>query len=172
MSRDGLPSPTTENHDLEALTRGRYLICLEKIYRPVFYLAVHYQSLPSCWHSNTPANVQIFRSIFDQAQKAIDNCAELIPRLWYSFRHEWIWNVMRCTFGAAIQIIGAVLSHLQSAHSPGAWGLIPPGNWAALVRVSIRTLAVWAHESIDLEIMQVTLERMYQGTCRLAGVRS
>ncbi|KAJ5161269.1 hypothetical protein N7492_006661 [Penicillium capsulatum] len=171
MSRDGLPSSPAENQDLESLTRGRYHVSLEKIYRPVFYLAVHYQSLPSCWHSNTPTNIQIFRSIFDQAQKTIDNCAEIIPRLWYSFRHEWIWNVMRCTFGAAIQIIGAVLSHLQSVRNPGGWRLVPPANWAALVRLSIRTLANWAHESIDLELMQVTLERMYQGTCRLAGVR-
>lgn len=171
MCLTGLPSPGPDNQDLEVFLRGRYHICLEKIYRPVFYLAVHYDSLPSFLHTNTPANIQLFRSVFDQAQKAIDNCAQLIPGLWYQFRHEWIWNVMRCTFGAAIQIIGAVLSHLNSARNPGGWGLVPPHNWAALVRLSIRTLGRWSRESIDLEVMRLTLERMYQGTCRLAGVR-
>lgn len=79
---------------------------------------------------------------------------------------------MRITFSAAIQILAAVLSQVQSAGNPGRWTLSPPYNWPALVRLSIRTLRLWEKESIDLEIMRSTLERMYQGTCRLAGVRS
>ncbi|KAJ5106014.1 hypothetical protein NUU61_003361 [Penicillium alfredii] len=167
MSLDGLPSPSADNQDLEFFLRGRYHICLEKIYRPVFYLAVHYQSLPHYTHSNN----QLFRKVFEVAQEAVDNCAELIPNYWYHFRHEWIWNIVRATFGAAIQIIGAVLGHLNSSRTASGWGLRPPHNWPALIRLSIRTLRLWSIESIDVDIMRSTLERMYQGTCRLAGVR-
>lgn len=167
MSRDGLPPSSPINQDIEFLMSGRYHFSLEKIYRPVFYLAVHYRSLPSYIQSNS----QILREIFETAQKALDQCAELIPNLWYHFRHEWIWNCMRATFGAAIQIIAAVLSEVQSVRTPGGWRLRPPRNWSALIRLSIRTLGYWGRESIDLEIMRSTLERMYQGTCRLAGVR-
>jgi len=146
--------------------RGRLAFSLEKIYRPIFYLALHYPSLPNYLQNN-----ETFRTIFDQAQKALDNCAILIPRLWYNWRHEWIWNCMRITFSAAIQIMAAVLSQMQSARSLGGWTLSLPRNWPALVRLSIRTLRLWERESIDLEIMRSTLERMYQGTCRLAGLR-
>lgn len=167
MSRNGLPPSNPDNEDLESLVHGRYLICLEKIYRPILYLAVHYNSLPSYLQNNT----RLFQDIFDHSQKALESYAILIPGLWYSFRHEWIWNVMRCTFGASIQIIAAVLSRLQHA-STGGWCLVPPPNWAALVRLSIRTLRAWSSESIDVDIMRTTLERMYQGTCYLAGMRS
>lgn len=167
MSLNGLPSPTPENQDLEFFLRGRLRICLEKIYRPVIYLAVHYQSLPSYIQHNA----ELTREVFQQAQKAIDNCAELIPNLWYHFRHEWIWNSMRCTFGAAIQIIAAVLSQVHGTGRSGEWVLCPPRNWPALIRLSIKTLRLWSRESIDLDIMRTTLERMYQGTCLLAGVR-
>lgn len=78
---------------------------------------------------------------------------------------------MRSTFGAAVQIIAAVLGSLNVRGS-GGWMLEPPRNWAALVRTSIRTLRYWGGESIDVDIMRATLERMYQGTCRLAGVRA
>jgi lysophospholipid acyltransferase (LPLAT)-like uncharacterized protein len=142
-------------------------MCFEKIYRPILYLATHYHSLPAYHQSNT----QLFHEIFSQAQKAIDNCAELIPHWWYHHRHEYIWNVMRSTFGAAVQIIAAVLGSLNVRGS-GGWMLEPPRNWAALVRTSIRTLRYWGGESIDVDIMRATLERMYQGTCRLAGVRA
>lgn len=167
MSRNGLPAPTPANQDLEFLLSGRYHFCLEKIYRPVFYLAVHYHSLPPYMQNNS----QLFREVFNQAQKALDNCVELIPGLSYHFRHEWIWNCMRVTFGAAIQVIAAVLSQIHGARHPGGWTLSLPGNWPALIRLSIRTLRLWGRESIDIEIMRSTLERMYQGTCRLAGVR-
>ncbi|KAJ5668542.1 uncharacterized protein N7477_007112 [Penicillium maclennaniae] len=167
MSKAGLPNPEQQNQDLESLMRGRLYFCLEKIYRPIFYLALHYPSLPAYIQ-----NDEIFSTIFDQAQKALDNCVRLIPRLWYNWRHEWIWNCMRITFSAAIQIMAAVLSKKQSAPNPSRWTLNLPYNWPALVRLSIRTLKLWEKESIDLEIMRSTLERMYQGTCRLAAVRS
>ncbi|KAJ5111517.1 hypothetical protein N7532_002052 [Penicillium argentinense] len=167
MSLSGLPSPTPDNQDLEFLLYSRYRMGLEKIYRPILYLAVHYSFLPSYLQNNT----QLFQEVFNHAQKALQNCAALIPNLWYHFRHEWIWNMMRCTFGAAIQIIAAVLSRLQYAAS-GGWCLVPPHNWPALVRLSIRTLRAWSGESIDLDMMRSTLERMYQGTCLLAGIRS
>jgi hypothetical protein len=111
--------------------------------------------------------------VFSIAQKAIDNCAELIPGYWYQFRHEWIWNVIRATFGCALHIIGATLYQLEAVRTPGTWQVRIPGNWAALVRLSIRTLKYWSAESksIDVEVMRSTLERMYQGTCRLAKVR-
>ncbi|KAJ5297177.1 uncharacterized protein N7443_008070 [Penicillium atrosanguineum] len=166
MSTAGLPNPEQKNQDLESLMLGRLYFCLEKIYRPIFYLALHYPSLPSYLQ-----NDENFSTIFDQAQKALDNCVRLIPRLWYNWRHEWIWNCMRITFSAAIQIMAAVLSKMQSARNPSRWTLNLPYNWPALVRLSIRTLVLWERESIDLEIMRSTLERMYQGTCRLAGVR-
>lgn len=166
MSTSGLPGPTQNNQDLESLMMGRLCFCLEKIYRPVLYLALHYPSLPNYLHNN-----EIFRTVFEQAQKALDNCVRLIPRLWYNWRHEWIWNCMRITFSAAIQLTAAVLSQMQSARNPGGWTLSLPYNWPALVRLSIRTLRLWERESIDLELMRSTLERMYQGTCRLAGVR-
>lgn len=168
MSLNGLPSPDPDNQDLEFFLYGRYRICLEKIYRPILYLAVHYNSFPSYIQSNA----QLFQDVFDHSQKALENCAALIPNLWYHFRHEWIWNIMRSTFGASIQILAAVLSRLQSAGGVGGWCLVPPHNWPALVRLSLRTLRAWSGESIDLEIMRSTLERMYQGTCLLAGVRS
>ena len=167
MSLNGLPSPSLENQDLEFFLRGRLRICLEKIYRPVVYLAVHYQSLPSYPHHN----IQLTEELFVQAQKAINNCTDLIPNLWYHFRHEWIWNTMRCTFGAAIQIIAVVLSQVHGTGRKGDYILHPPGNWPALVRLSIRTLRLWCRESVDVDIMRMTLERMYQGTCLLAGVR-
>lgn len=162
-----MSSASTVNQDLEFFLRGRYLIALERIYRPMLYLAIHYQSLPS-WVHSTP---QISASVFSQAQRAIDNCAELIPNFWYHFRHEWIWNIMRCTFAAAIQILAAVLSNVVTSRhpNPGGWTLQPPRNWAALVRLSIRILRHWEAESVDLELMRSTLERMFQGTCRLAG---
>lgn len=152
------------NENLHFYLWSRRVLCFEKIYRPILYLAVHYHSLPAYLQSNT----QLFREVFSQAQKGIDNCAALIPHWWYHHRHEWIWNIMRSTFGAAVQILAAVLSSLH-ARQYGAWMLTPPHDWAALVRISIKTLRYWGGESIDVEIMRTTLERMYQGTCRLAG---
>jgi hypothetical protein len=166
MSTSGLPNPEQKNQDLESLMLGRLHFCLEKIYRPVLYLALHYPTLPAYLQ-----NDEIFSTVFDQAQKALDNCVRVIPRLWYNWRHEWIWNCMRITFSAAIQIIAAVLSKMQSARNPPGWTLNLPYNWPALIRLSIRTLKLWERESVDLEIMRSTLERMYEGTCRLAGVR-
>lgn len=152
------------NENLHFYLWGRRVLCFEKIYRPILYLAVHYHSLPVYLQSNT----QLFREVFSQAQKAVDNCAALIPHWWYHHRHEWIWAIMRSTFGAAVQIIAAKLSSLH-AQQYGVWMLKPPDNWAALVRCSIKTLRYWGGESSDVEMMRMTLERMYQGTCRLAG---
>ncbi|KAJ5115733.1 hypothetical protein N7456_000081 [Penicillium angulare] len=170
ISLNSLPSPSPANQDLEFFLKGRCHIALERIYRPIFYLAIHYQALPSWVH----ASPQISSAIFTQAQNAIDNFSELLPNFWYHFRHEWIWNIMRCTFAAAIQILASVLSQVLISRSPnpGGWALRPPGNWTALLRLSIRILKHWEGESVDLEIMRNTLERMYQGTCRLAGARS
>ncbi|KAJ5733642.1 hypothetical protein N7493_002428 [Penicillium malachiteum] len=169
ISLGSLPSSSPVNQDLEFFLRGRYCIALERIYRPIFYLAVHYKALPS-WVHSTP---QLSESVFTNAQKAIDNCAELIPNFWYHFRHEWIWNIMRCTFSAAIQILAAVLSNASASRNPnpGGWVIRPPTNWTTLVRLSIRILKHWESESVDLELMRGTLERMFQGTCRLAGAR-
>lgn len=166
ISRDSLPQPTPENQDLEFLVYGRHLVCLEKMYRPIIYVAVHYHTLPYHVQNNHPVSQQVF----DHAQKALDTYAILIPNLWHHFRHQWIWNIMRSTFGAAIQIIAAVLSRLQNGDA--GWCLVPPHNWPALIRMSIRTLKAWSGEQGDLDIMRITLERMYQGTCLLAGVRS
>jgi len=136
------------------------------MYRPIIYVAVHYHTLPYHVQNNHPVSQQVF----DHAQKALDTYAILIPNLWHHFRHQWIWNIMRSTFGAAIQIIAAVLSRLQNGGA--GWCLVPPHNWPALIRMSIRTLKAWSGEQGDLDIMRTTLERMYQGTCLLAGVRS
>lgn len=163
------PTPEPDTKNLQFYLWGRRAISLEKIYRPILYLAVHYHSLPAYLQSNT----RLFHEVFSHAQKAIDNCAELIPHWWYNHRHEWIWNLMRSSFGAAVQIIAAVLGKLHlHAGNQGAWMLELPRDWAALVRIAIKTLRYWAAESIDVDIMRATLERMYQGTCRLAGVRA
>ncbi|KAJ5797449.1 uncharacterized protein N7503_006745 [Penicillium pulvis] len=169
MCQSSLPSPSTANQDLEFFLLGRYHVACEKIYRPVLYLAIHFQSLPS-W---VQADPQISEAVFIQAQRAIDNCVILLPNCWYHFRHEWVHNVVRAVFSCGIQILGAVLSNVPISRSPnpGGWALRPPGNWGALVRLGIRILRFWEHESVDVEIMRSMLERMFQGTCRLAGVR-
>ncbi|KAJ5884825.1 hypothetical protein N7495_009335 [Penicillium taxi] len=164
----GVSSAGTVDPDIEHFLRGRYHISLEKIYRPALYLALHYTSLPSYVHNN----MELSREIFDQGQKAINNCAQLIPRLFYQFRHEWIWNVLRCTFAAAIQILGAVLSNVHCVRGHSGLMLYPPLNWPALVRVSIRTLKLWSTNTADVTIMASTLERLYNGTCQLAGIRT
>ncbi|KAJ5793485.1 hypothetical protein N7457_000084 [Penicillium paradoxum] len=156
-----------DNPDLEFFIRGRYRMALERIYRPAFYLAMHFQSMPTFIKNNH----RMWVEIFGLTQKAIDNCVELIPNYWYQFRHEWIWNVVRASFACALHILGAVLYQLEASRDPSTWQVRIPPNWAALIRVSIRTLKHWAPESIDLEVMRSTLERMYQGTCRLANVR-
>lgn len=166
MSSSALPSPSKMNHDLEFLMKGRLHFCLEKIYRPVFYLAIHHYALPNYVQTNT----ELLREIFAIAQRALDQCAHLIPHLWYHFRHEWIWNCMRVSFSAALQIMAGVLVQAQNARHPSGWGLRLPPNWPALIRMAIRTLKHWGKESIDVDIMRSTLERMYQGTCRLTGV--
>lgn len=158
------PRPEPASKNLHFHFWARRAISLEKIYRPILYLAVHYHSLPAYLQTNT----QLFHEVSSQAQKAIDNCAELIPHWWYHHRHEWIWSILRSTFGAAVQIIAAVLGTLY-ARRTGVWMLHPPRRWAALVRVAIKTLGYWAGESIDVEIMRATLERMYLNTCRLVG---
>ncbi|KAJ5818086.1 hypothetical protein N7474_003677 [Penicillium riverlandense] len=162
----GQPLPDSANEDLEFLLRGRYSMGLERIYRPVVYLAVHYQSMPGF----TPGNNPVLLQVFQVAQRAIDNCAELIPNYWYNFRHEWVWNVMRGTFGCALQILAAVLCHLTSARYARDWGLRVPTNWPALIRLSIRTLKYWSRDSIDLDKMRSVLQRMYEGACHLAGI--
>jgi hypothetical protein len=162
----GQPSPNSANEDLEFLLRGRYSMGLERIYRPVIYLAVHYQSMPGF----TPENNPVLLQVFQVAQRAIDNCAELIPNYCYNFRHEWVWNVMRGTFGCALQILAAVLCHLSSARYARDWGLRVPTNWPALIRLSIRTLKYWSRDSIDLDKMRSVLQRMYEGACHLAGI--
>ncbi|KAJ5549461.1 hypothetical protein N7513_006695 [Penicillium frequentans] len=169
MCQSSLPSPSTANQDLEFFLLGRYHVACEKIYRPVLYLAIHFQSLPS-WVQATP---QISEAVFTQAQRAIDNCIILLPNCWYHFRHEWVHNVVRAVFSCSIQLLGAVLSNVAISRSPnpGGWALRPPENWDALVRLGIRILRFWEHESVDVEIMRSMLERMFQGTCRLAGVR-
>ncbi|OKP11311.1 hypothetical protein PENSUB_3148 [Penicillium subrubescens] len=103
------PDPSPDNKGLQFYLWGRRALCFEKVYRSILYLAIHHHSLPSYHQSNT----QLFREIFSQAQKAIDNCAELIPRWWYHHRHGYIWNILRSTFGAAVQIIAAVLGSLN-----------------------------------------------------------
>ncbi|KAJ5377230.1 uncharacterized protein N7496_004639 [Penicillium cataractarum] len=158
------PRPEPDSKNLHFYFWARRAISLEKIYRPILYLAVHYHSLPAYLQSNT----QLFHEVSSQAQKAIDNCAELIPHWWYHHRHEWIWSILRSTFGAAVQIIAAVLGTLN-ARRTGVWMLHPPRRWAALVRVAIKTLGYWGGESIDVELMRATLERMYLNTCRLVG---
>jgi hypothetical protein len=142
-------------------------MALERIYRPAFYLAMHLQGMPTFIRKNN----QMWAEVFHLAQKAIDNCVTLIPSYWYQFRHEWIWNVVRASFACAVHILGAVLYQLEACRDPSTWQVRLPANWTALVRLSIRTLKHWSAESIDLEVMASTLERMYQGTCRLANVR-
>ncbi|KAJ5965730.1 hypothetical protein N7481_012444 [Penicillium waksmanii] len=93
LSRNGLPPLNPDNENIEFLLYSRYLLCLEKIYRPILYLAVHYNSLPGYLQNNTRHSYAI-----------------LVSNLWYHFRHKWIWNIMRCTFGASIHIIAVVLS--------------------------------------------------------------
>lgn len=167
MASSGFPAPSAMNEDLEFLMKGRLHFGLEKIYRPVLYLAIHRYALPTYVQSDT----QLMEEIFQTAQRALDQCGYLIPHLWYHFRHEWIWNSMRASFCCALQIIAGALSHAQHVRHPNGFVLRPPPNWPALVRLAIRTLKYWSNESIDLEIMRSTLERMYQGTCRLTGVR-
>ncbi|KAJ5930141.1 hypothetical protein N7466_005634 [Penicillium verhagenii] len=169
LCHSGLSSPSSSNQDLEFFLSGRYHIACEKIYRPVFYLAIHFQSLPS-WVQTTP---HISQSVFSLAQKAIDNCAHLLPNFFYHFRHEWVHSVVRSAFACAIHILAAVLNNVTLARNPnpGGWALRPPENWGALVRLGIRILRLWESESVDVQIMRAMLERMFQGTCRLAGVR-
>ncbi|OQD61240.1 hypothetical protein PENPOL_c018G03621 [Penicillium polonicum] len=156
-----------DNPDLRFFFRGRYHMALERIYRPAFYLAMHFQGMPTFIKKNN----QLWAEVFHLAQKAIDNCVTLIPSYWYQFRHEWIWNVVRASFACAVHILGAVLYQLEASRDPNTWQVGLPVNWTALVRLSIRTLKHWSAESTDLEVMASTLERMYQGTCRLANVR-
>ncbi|CAG8888622.1 unnamed protein product [Penicillium egyptiacum] len=151
-----------DNPDLRFFFRGRYHMALERIYRPAFYLAIHFQGMPTFIRKNSP----MWAEVFHLAQKAIDNCVTLIPSYWYQFRHEWIWNVVRASFACAVHILGAVLYQLEVCRDPGTWQVRLPANWTALVRLSIRTLKHWSSESTDLEVMASTLERMYQGTCR------
>ncbi|KAJ5950208.1 uncharacterized protein N7479_008621 [Penicillium vulpinum] len=156
-----------DNPDLRFFFRGRYHMALERIYRPAFYLAMHYQGMPTFIKNNH----QIWVEVFNLTQKAIDNCALLIPSFWYQFRHEWIWNVIRASFACSVYLLGAVLYQLDASRDSNTWQVRLPSNWTALVRLSIRTLRHWAAESTDLELMGSILERMYQGTCRLANVR-
>ncbi|KAJ5749293.1 uncharacterized protein N7511_010989 [Penicillium nucicola] len=166
ISIAGIQSPK-DNPDLMFFFRGRYHMALERIYRPAFFLAIHFQTMPTFIKRDN----QLWLQVFDLAQKAVDNCVQLIPNYYYQFRHEWIWNVIRASFACALHILGVVLYQLEASRTPGTWQLRVPPNWAGLVRVSLRTLKHWAAESIDIEIMRSTLERMYQGTCRLANVR-
>ncbi|KAJ5561317.1 transcriptional regulator family: Fungal Specific TF [Penicillium sp. DV-2018c] len=156
-----------DNPDLRFFFRGRYHMALERIYRPAFYMAMHFQSMPTFIKNNH----QVWAEVFELSQKAIDNCVLLIPNYFYQFRHEWLWNVVRASFACALHIIAAVLYQLEASRDPNTWQLRVPPNWPALVRMSIRTLKLWSRESIDLEVMRSTLERMYQGTCRLANMR-
>lgn len=155
------------NSDLKFFFRGRYVMASERIYRPNFYLAMHYHTMPAFIRNKH----EMWREVFEFAQKAIDGCVEVIPNYWWQFRHEWIWNVIRASFCCALHIIAAVLYQLEAVKTPNTWQVRIPHNWAALVRVSIRTMKHWAAESIDIEVMQSILERMYTGTCRLANVR-
>ncbi|KAJ6018681.1 hypothetical protein N7522_000748 [Penicillium canescens] len=166
ISIAGIQSPK-DNPDLMFFFRGRFHMALERIYRPAFYLAMHFQTMPTFIKRDN----QLWLQVFDLAQKAVDNCVQLIPNYYYQFRHEWIWNVIRASFSCALHIIGVVLYQLEASRTLGTWQMRVPPNWAGLVRVSLRTLKHWAAESIDIEIMRSTLERMYQGTCRLANVR-
>ncbi|KAF7712931.1 Fungal Zn(2)-Cys(6) binuclear cluster domain-containing protein, partial [Penicillium ucsense] len=168
MTREQLVSSASQAKDFERVQWylwGRRAISLEKIYRPVLYLACHIHLLPP----ETQENTAILQQIFMHAHNALTNCAEIIPYWWYQFRHEWIWNVMRSSFGAAVQIIAAVLSNFHAC-KPG-WILEPPQNWPALMRMSIRTLKEWGAEAPDVELMRNILERMYEGTSRLVGRR-
>lgn len=166
ISLAGIQSPK-DNPDLMFFFRGRFHMALERIYRPAFYLAMHFQTMPTFIKQDN----ELWLQVFNLAQKAVDNCVQLIPNYYYQFRHEWIWNVIRASFSCALHIIGVVLYQLEASRAPRIWQLRVPPNWAGLVRVSLRTLKHWAAESIDIEIMRSTLERMYQGTCRLANVR-
>ncbi|KAJ5519596.1 Kae1-associated kinase Bud32 [Penicillium fimorum] len=156
---------TQDNPDLRFFFRGRYHMALERIYRPAFYLAMHYKGMPTFIKNNH----QVWVEVFDLAQKAVDNCVILIPSYWYQFRHEWIWNVVRASFACAVHILGAVLYQVEASRDSSTWQVRIPPNWAPLVRLSIRTLRHWSAESTDLELMGSILERMYQGTCRLAN---
>ncbi|KAG0153534.1 hypothetical protein PDIDSM_2187 [Penicillium digitatum] len=166
ISLGGIQS-AKDNPDLRFFFRGRYHMALERIYRPAFYLAMHFQGMPTFIKKNNP----IWAEVFHLAQRAIENCVTLIPSYWYQFRHEWIWNVVRASFACAVHILGAVLYQLEASRDPSTWQVQLPVNWTALVRLSIRTLKHWSSESTDLEVMASTLERMYQGTCRLVNVR-
>lgn len=156
-----------DNPDLRFFFYGRCRMALERIYRPTFYLAMHYQSMPSFIQNQH----KMWTEVFTLAQKSIDNCAALIPNYWYQFRHEWIWSVMRSSFCCALHIIAAVLYQLDAMRTSETFTLRIPSNWAALVRLSLRTMKHWAAESVDIEVMGSILERMYQGTCRLVNVR-
>ena len=168
MTREQLVSSASQARDLERVQYylwGRRVMSFEKIYRPVLYLACHVHLLPPEAQENTA----LLQEIFTHAQRGLNNCAEIIPYWWYQFRHEWIWNIMRSTFGAAVQIIAAVLSNFHAC-KPG-WTLQLPPNWSALISMSIRTLREWSNESSDVELMRTILERMYEGTSRLVGRR-
>lgn len=103
-----------DNPDLRFFFRGRYHMALERIYRPAFYLAMHFQGMPTFIRKNN----QMWAEVFHLAQKAIDNCVTLIPSYWYQFRHEWIWNVVRASFACAVHILGAVLYQLEACRDP------------------------------------------------------
>lgn len=150
-----------KNSDLKLILKGRHLMSLERIWRPIIFLVVHYEFGPEyAWSEE----------ILSLAQEAVDNCARLIPNYYFGFRHEWTWNVLRGTFGCALQVLAVVLYQIKTANRSTERRLQAPKNWAALIRLAIRTLRLWEKESLDILRMRSILQRMYEGACHLAAV--
>ncbi|KAF2176434.1 hypothetical protein K469DRAFT_678604 [Zopfia rhizophila CBS 207.26] len=135
------------NNELSFYLQGRFQDWREYILRPLLYYALHH-----------PTEHKPTQQILACAQESVNVCANSIIYNNHHYRHGGTWFTCRRTFTAALIILAVVLK--------GERGLQPPANWHSLMKMALTTLGRWGAEAADVEHMRVTLERLFQETCR------
>ncbi len=142
------------DNELSFYLKGRFQYWRESIARPLLYYALH-----------QPSNASHMNAVLPVAQKCIDICAEIIPFHAQHNRHGGTWFVMRRLFICSLLILGSVICGKDGQ-------VLPPQNWDALVRLSLRVLRHWGCEAADVKWMEEVLGRMFERTIILVREKS
>ncbi|KAH7152832.1 hypothetical protein EDB81DRAFT_789811 [Dactylonectria macrodidyma] len=129
--------------------QGRFLDWHELTLRPILYYILH----TSPGSAVSPNHLQL-------AEKALGVCVTLIVHLYPLRRHGGTWFILRRIFSCSCIVLGVVLHQARL--------IAPPRNWRSIIEAALRALKAWGNEASDISEMAVTLNCMYQETCRLA----
>lgn len=128
-----------EADELTYMLRLNYVDLVEKIWRPVLYVAIH-DEVPAA--DTSAVNVA--------SAKCLDMCFELLEGGRLKHRHHGCWLTIRCMFSTALVILAAVKSRKVDVRS----------DWAWFIHVFQSYLRYWEQECPDLEAMRTGLANL------------